>query len=229
MDEKLIRGVLGLADDVDVTADHQGQALAKLHEENTGLKQPVRMACRTADGDAVLVPEQVMGRVVLAADDYEALLATQPKDGEVVMAKVEVESIKARAASAEAKLFANEVAQILDAAQGEGRILPAERDNLTKLAQADMDLFRAMVAGRPQIVRMTEAGSDEQTGAPADADVAQWVTTREQELRTAGVQAGKALSMATREAAAKFPSSAFDGWRYGAGVQAEEAAEAAQE
>jgi hypothetical protein len=76
---------------------------------------------------------------------------------------------------------------------------------------------------------MTEAGSDEQTGAPADADVAQWVATREQELRAAGAQAGKALSMATREAAAKFPAAAFDVWRYGAGAQAEEAAEAAQE
>jgi phage I-like protein len=187
------------------------------------------MACRTADGDAVLVPEQVAGRVVLAANDYEALLATQPKDGEVVMAKVEVDSIKARATAAEAKLFANEVAQILDAAQGEGRILPAERDNLTKLAQADMDLFRAMVAGRPQIVRMTEAGSDEQTGAPVGTDVGPWVAARAQELMAAGALAGKAMSLATREAAQKFPASAFDVWRYGEGRQAEEAAEAAQE
>ena len=169
MDEKLIRGVLGLAEDVPVTADHQAQALAKLAEENVRLMQPVRMAVRTAEGEATVTPDAVVGRVVLDAADYDALLAMQIKEGEVAMKRADVDALKAAAATAEQKLFDSEVAQILDTAQDEGRILPAERDNLVKLAKMDLDLFRAMVASRPVVVQMGERGSDEQRGNPADA------------------------------------------------------------
>lgn len=215
MDEQLIRGVLGLADDAAVTADHQTQALAKLHDDNVRLMQPMRMAVRTADGEATVTPDEVVGRVVLQADDYAAMLAMQPKEGEVVMKRTDVDALKAAATTATQKLVDAEIAQVLDAAQGEGRVLPAEREDLVRLAAMDMGLFRSMVARRPVIVVLGEQGSDEQLGAPASNDVGEWVAMRERELLAAGTKPGAALSAATREASTKFPASAFDSWRYG--------------
>ena len=228
MDEKLIRGVLGLADDVAVTAEHQAQALAKVAEENVRLMQPVRMAVRTAEGEATVTPDAVVGRVVLDAADYDALLAMQIKEGEVAMKRTEVDALKAAAATAEQKLFDSEVAQILDAAQEEGRVLPAERDDLLKLAKLDLGLFKSMVAARPVVVQMGEQGSDEQRGNPASGDVGEWVASREAELIAAGTRKDAALLTATREASVKFSAAAFGAWRYGEkGTQAdvEDAAE----
>jgi len=215
MNEKQIREVLGLGDDVTLTADHMGQALSKVAADNLALKVPV--AVTTPDGEAQMVAADVAGQVVLTTEQYAALTAAQPEPGQIVLSQADLDALKADAAqgvTAAQKLVDKEVADALDAAQDAGTVKPAEREDLVKLAALSMDLFRANLANRSPVIDMAEHGSDETATAPDKDGVGAFIATREAELMTAGKKPATAKSMAMREAQRTFPADVFDAWRY---------------
>jgi len=215
MNEQEIREVLGLGDDVEVTADHQSQALSRVHEENKALKVPLPV--RTPDGDAEMAAADVAGKVILTAEQYEALTAAQPAADQVVLSKGDLDTLRADAAEgakAAKSLAEKAISDALDVAQAGGKIKPAERDELTKLAKLDMDIFQANLDNRSPVIAFAEVGSDETSATPDTQAVADFIATREAELMTLKKGPAEAKSMALREAMAQFPQDVVDAWRY---------------
>lgn len=144
MDEKRIREILGLTEDVTVTEDHRNAALVKLDEQ-----------AKNAQSQITTLMEASKGKVMLSESDVVSLKA-QAQAG----------------ADALVRLREMERDAILDKAISEGRVLPAERDGLVAMFAANFDVAKNLLAARTvKLVDLMVHGSDGKTGAAGTDEV----------------------------------------------------------
>lgn len=224
MNDELIRKLLSLGADVEITEEHRSQALKKVHEENVQLlkaQEDDRITVRGPDGaDIQLTEAELPGRVILTQKEYDALAALRvkvPAEGSIVLKKEDFDSLKANAdagAQAAKKLRENEVETAINDAMGKGLVKGKEVEGLKKLAEKDMELFLENLANRSPVLKMGESGTDEGDPDTDVSEVKKFMVDREAELKKLDMKPLAAYSQALKEAQEKFPADAIEAWRH---------------
>ena len=184
MDEKRIREVLGLSEDIEITEEHKVDAFKKLE-----------------------------GRIVNLTAEVVALKAqvrtlTEDQPGRVLLTESDVAKLKADAEAGRAagvKLAEMQRDKAIDDAIRAGKVIPAEREWALGYALSDPAGFAKMVEARPRLVDLTERGSDG-NGPGTDAEkVRQFIAQKGKE--------GVGVAIAQRMALSEFGAEAFGEYR----------------
>lgn len=204
MDEARIRQVLGLADDVKLTDEHMGAALTKLDEQ---------IAALTAENTKLTTDAE--GKVLVDEAEHAELLQLREKPAGITLSEADHTQLKADAAagkSANEKLLLRERQDMVSDGVRAGKVLPAEVDDLLKLAEGNFAAVQSMIAKRPKLVELSvERGIDD--GSVVDAQkVGEFIKLQEAAHKSAGSLSHVAYSLALSDARKEFPKDTYEQW-----------------